>query len=207
MGYLDWTSRFLSGVPHLDGVEWTEQGHPLGMSWSEAEEDEPFLIQTASGESVVQSVFAGVSVSDKAARLIFDLPFQLITEDSYRRLKMASAKGEAVNFVPHVWEMDHFSDAGIGDVYSLTHPVAWTVAAGVSSGTHPAVFYKNGVVDTDCVSLGGTLSQTATVAEAGDIAVWYMPVFRVMVKGLQFEFQDVNGVTCSFTLEEVRRYA
>ena len=67
--------------------------------------------------------------------------------------------------------------------------------------------YKNGVEDVDCVSLGGTLSQTATVAEAGDIAVWYMPVFRVMVKGLQFEFQDVNGVTCSFTLEEVRRYA
>jgi hypothetical protein len=207
MGYLGWDSRYLSGVPHLDGVEWTEQGHPLGMSWKEAEEDEPFLIQTASGESVVQSVYSGVAASDKAARLIFDLPFQLINEDSFRRLKMASAKGEAVNFVPHIWEMDHFSDAGVADLYSLTHPVAWTVAAGVTSVTHPAVYYKDGVIDTNCVSLSGTLSQTVTVAEAGDIAVWYMPVFRVMVKGIQFEFQDVNGVTCSFALEEVRRYA
>ena len=207
MGYLGWDSRYLSSVPHLDGVEWTEQGHPLSMTWRETEEDEPFLIQTASGESVVQSVFSGVASSDKPTRIIFDLPFQLINEDSFRRLKMAAAKGAVVNFVPHIWEMEHFSDAGIGDIYSLCHPVAWTVAAVVSSGTHPAVFYKDGVIDTDCASLGGTLSQTLTVAEAGDIAVWYIPVFKVMVKGLQFEFQDVNGVTCSFSLEEVRRYA
>lgn len=120
---------------------------------------------------------------------------------------MAEGKGEAVNFVPHLWEMEHFAGAGIGDVYSLCHPVAWTVAAGVSSVTHPAVFYKDGVIDADCASLGGTLSQTLTVAEAGDIAVWYMPVFRVMVKGLQSELRDVNGVFCNFTLEEVRRYA
>ena len=61
MGYLDWNSRYLSSVPHLDGVEWTEQGHPLGMTWSETQEDEPFLIQTASGENVVQAVFSGVA--------------------------------------------------------------------------------------------------------------------------------------------------
>lgn len=207
MGYLGWESRYLSSVPHLDGVEWTEQGHPLGMTFTEAEEDEPFLIQTGSGEHVLQAPFAGVETSDKPSRWIFELPYQLISEDSFRRLKMAEAKGEAVNFVPHLWEMEHFSDAGIGDEYSLCHPVAWTIAAGVSSGTHPAVFYKDGVIDADCASLGGTLSQTLTVAEAGDIAVWYMPVFKVMVKGLQSEFEGVNGVTCTFTLEEVRRYA
>ncbi len=92
MGYLGWDSRYLSSVPHLDGVEWTEQGHPLGMTWRETEEDEPFLIQTASGESVVQSVFSGVASSDKPTRVIFDLPFQLINEDSFRRLKMAAAR-------------------------------------------------------------------------------------------------------------------
>lgn len=207
MGYLGWDSRYLSGVPHLDGVEWTEQGHPLGMTFREAEEDEPFLIQVASGESVIQTVFAGVDTSDKPARWIFELPFQLISEDSFRRLKMAQAKGAAVNFVPHLWEMEHFTGAVAADTFSLCHPVAWTVASGVSSGTHPAIYYKDGVIDSNCASLGGTLSQTLTVAEDGDIAVWYMPVFKVMVKGLQSEFQDVNGVTCTFTLEEVRRYA
>lgn len=207
MGYLGWDSRYLSSVPHLDGVEWTEQGHPLGMTWREAEEDEPFLIQTGTMEHVVQSVSSGVACSDKPSRWIFDLPYQLISEDSFRRLKMAEAKGAPVNFVPHLWEMEHFSDAEVADVYSLCHPVAWGAASGVSSGTHPAVFYKDGVIDADCASLGGTLSQVLTVAEAGDIAVWYMPVFKVMVKGLQSEFQDVNGVICNFTLEEVRRYA
>jgi len=207
VGYLDWDSRYISGVPHLDGVEWTEQGHPLGMTWREAEEDEPFIIQTESGESVIQVPYSGVAASDKPVRWIFELPFQLISEDSFRRLKMAAAKGEAVNFVPHAWEMEHFSDATAGDVYSLCHPVAWGVASGVSSGTHPAVFYKDGVIDADCASLGGTLSQVLTVAEDGDIAVWYMPVFRVLVKSLTFEFQDVNGVICSLVLEEVRRYA
>lgn len=207
MGYLGWDSRYLSSVPHLDGVEWTEQGHPLGMTFNEAEEDEAFLIQVASGENVIQTPFAGVATSDKPSRWIFQIPFQYISENSFRRLKMASAKGEAVNFVPHIWEMEHFAGAGIGDIYSLCHPVAWGVAAGVSSGTHPAVFYKNGVVDADCATLGGTLSQTLTVAEAGDIAVWYMPVFRVLVKGLQSELRDVNGAFCNFTLEEVRRYA
>lgn len=207
MGYLGWDSRYLSAVPHLDGVEWTEQGHPLGMTFNQAEEDTPFLIGVASGESVVQSAFSGVASSDKPSRWIFEMPFQLINEDSFRRLKMAEAKGEAVNFVPHLWEMEHFSDAAVSDVFSLCHPVAWTVASGVTSVTHPAVFYKNGVIDADCASLGGTLSQTLTVAEAGDIAVWYMPVFRVLVKDLRSEFQDVNGIICTFTLEEVRRYA
>lgn len=207
MGYLGWDSRYLSGTIHLDGVEWTDQGIPLGMQFNETEEDEPALILTASGEHVIQSQFSGVASSDKPSRWVFDMPFMLIDENVFRRLKMAEAKGTVVNFVPHLWDMEHFDGAGIGDIYSLSRGLAWGIASGVSSGTHPAVYYKDGVIDSNCASLGGTLYQTLTVAEAGDIAVWYMPVFQVLVRGLKSEFQDVNGVVCNFTLEEVRRYA
>ena len=207
MGYLDWNSRYLSGVPHLDGVEWTDQGIPLEMGWEEAADEDAFLIQTASGEHVLQTQFSGVASSDQPSRWIFHLPVQLIDENVFRRLKIAKSKGAAVQFVPHLWDMEQFTGAGVGDVYSLSRPVAWTVAAGVTSGTHPAVFYKDGVVSATCASLGGTLSQTLTVAEAGDISVWYMPVFNVVVRELSAQFGTVNDVVYSATLEEVRRYA
>lgn len=207
MSYLGWDSRYLSGVIHLDGVEWTDQGIPLGMTWDEAPDEDLFLIQTASGEHVLQSQFSGVASSDQPSRWIFQLPHQLISENVFRRLKMAKAKGAEVNFVPNLWDMEHFDGAQAADVFSLSRPVAWTVASGVTSVTHPAVFYKDGVIDADCASLGGTLSQVLTVAEAGDIAVWYMPVFKVVVRELGAEFTDVGSVVYSATLEEVRRYA
>jgi hypothetical protein len=207
VGYLDWNSRFIQGSVHLDGVEWTDQGIPLSMEFSEVEGEGPFIIPTASGEHVIQEQFAGMPSSDNPSRMMFQLPVQLFDENVYRRLLMAKHKGTVVNFVPHLWEMEHFAGAQVADVFSLSRPVAWTVASGVSSGTHPAVFYKDGVIDSDCASLGGTLSQELTVAEAGDIAVWYIPLFKVLVTGVSSQFEDVNGVVANVTLEEVRRYA
>lgn len=207
MGYLDWTSRVLQGTPHLDGVEWTDQGIPLGLETQESETDNLAIIETASGESVLQTQFSGVASSDLPSRLIFQMEVQAYDENVWRRLKIAKRKGAAVNFVPHFWEIENFTDAGIGDVYSLSRPVAWTVASGVSSGTHPAVFYKDGVIDADCASLGGTLSQTLTVAEAGDIAVWYIALYQVVITDVSERFENVNGLVCSVTMEEVRRYA
>jgi hypothetical protein len=206
-GYLDWDSRFFGGVPFLDGVDWTAHGIPLEMTWEDSPDAETFTIPTASGESVLQSPIADDAVSDSPSLYTFQLPFQLHDENVYRRLMMARAKGTALQFVPHLWCMEHFAAQSIADVRSLARPVAWGVAAGVSSGTHPAVFYKNGTVDADCAALSGTLSQVLTVAEAGDIAVWYMPVFYVVVRGVSGQFQDVGGVMTNVTLEEVRRFA
>jgi hypothetical protein len=206
-GYLAWDSRFLSGVPYLDGKEWTAHGIPLEMTWEEAEDDLAFLIQTASGEHVMQSVFSGVASSDQPSRYIFQLPVQLIDEEVYFRLLRAKRKGVAVQFVPYLWDEEHFDGAEASDVYSLSRPVAWTVVTGVTSGTHPAIFYKDGVVDTNCVALSGTLSQVVTVAEPGDIAIRYMPVFLVVVREVSSQFEGVNGATATVTLEEVRRYA
>ena len=207
MGYLGWDSRFFSGVPYLDGVDWTAQGTPLELSWSPAEGDERFVIPVASGEHVLQSPICDDVAADQLTRYVFTLPVQLFSEDEFRRLLMAEAKGTAVRFIPHLWCMEHWADQSIAAVRSLSRPVAWTLASGVTSVTHPAVFYKDGVVDTNCVALSGTYSQVVTVAEAGDIAVWYMPAFSVVVKGISGVFQDVNAIVCEVTLEEVRRYA
>lgn len=207
MGYLGWESRFFSGVPYLDGTDWTAQGTPLEMTWEPAEGDERFVIPVASGEHVLQSPICDDAAADQLTRYTFTLPVQLYSEDEFRRLLMAEGKGTAVRFVPHLWCMEHFAALTIGAVRSLSRPVAWTLAAGVSSGTHPAIFYKDGVIDSNCAALSGTLSQVLTAAEAGDIAVWYIPAFSVVVKGIGGVFQDVNGVICTVTLEEVRRYA
>lgn len=206
-GYLGWDSRFLSGVPYLDGTTWTAHGIPLGMEWEETEDSELFAIPTASGEHVLQAQFVDTSAPDNPSRMIFKLPVQLIDETVYRMLKLAKRKGTAIRFVPHLWDMDHWEDLLAADVRSLSRPVAWTVASGVTSVTHPAVFYKNGAVDSNCVALSGTLSQTVTVAEPGDISVWYMPVYSVIVRSVSEQFEDVNGVMCNVVLEEVRRYA
>lgn len=206
-GYLGWDSRYFGGVPFLDGVDWTVHGIPLAIRWAPSEDAQTFIIPTASGESVLQSPIADDASSDLPLPYTFELPVQLLDENTHRRLMMASAKGQAVQFVPHLWCMEHWDAQTASDVRSLTRPVAWGVAAGVSSGTHPAVFYKNGVIDADCATLGGTLSQVLTVAEDGDIAVWYMPVFNVLVREVSGEFQDVGGAMCSVKLEEVIRYA
>jgi hypothetical protein len=206
-GYLQWDSRFLSGVPYLDGQAWTAHGTPLGMTWEESPHDMAFVIPTASGEHVLQAPFSGVASSDQPSRYIFELPVQLIHEETYFRLLRAKRKGAAVQFVPYLWDEEHFDNAQVSDVFSLSRPLAWTVVPGVSSVTHPAIFYKDGAVDTDCASLGGTLSQVLTVAEAGDIAVRYMPVFNVVVRDVSSQFEDVNGAVATVTLEEVRRYA
>jgi len=206
-GYLAWDSRFLSGVPYLDGKEWTAHGIPLDMQWREADDDMCFMIQTASGEHVLQAPFSGVASSDQPSRYIFEMPVQLIDEEVYFRLLRAKRKGAAVQFVPYLWDEEHFDNATAADVYYLSRPVAWTVVSGVTSVTHPALFYKDGVYDSNCVALSGTLSQTVTIAESGDIAIRYMPVFNVVVRDVSSQFEDVNGAVASVTLEEVRRYA
>ncbi len=206
-GYLGWDSRFLSGVPQLDGKGWSAHGIPLEMQWTELEDSEVFAIPTASGEHVLQSPFVDAVAPDNPSRLMFELPIQLIDEEVYFRLLRAKRKGEAVQFVPYLWDEDHYADASAADVFSLSRPVAWTVVSGVTSVTHPAIFYKDGAVDTNCVALSGTLSQTVTVAEAGDISIRYMPVFSVVVRGVSSQFEGVNGAVANVTLEEVRRYA
>lgn len=207
MGYLDWNSRFLQGYPQLDGQDWTAHGIPLDLSWRETDDSEPFIIPVASGEHVIQSIIADDAAADNPPRYIFEVPLQLIDEEVYFRLLRAKRKAEAVQFVPYLWDEDHFANQVNGDVRSLTRPVAWTVVAGVSSVTHPAIFYKDGVEDSDCAALSGTLSQVLTVAEDGDISVRYMPVFRVLVREVVGRVNDVNDGAITVTLEEVRRYA
>lgn len=206
-GYLAWDSRFLSGVPQLDGKGWSAHGIPLQMGWNELEDSELFSIPTASGEHVLQSQFVDAAAPDNPSRLMFELPMQAIDEDVYIKLKLAKSKGTIVQFIPYLWVMDHWDGLVAADVRSLSRPVAWTLISGVTSVTHPAIFYKDGVVDTNCVALSGTLSQTVTVAEPGDISIWYMPVFSVVVRGVSEKFDDVNSLITNVTLEEVRRYA
>lgn len=206
-GYLSWDSRFLSGAPQLDGQGWTANGIPLDMEWTEAEDSEVFAIPTASGEHVLQSQFIDATGPDNPSRLIFSLPIQALDETVYRKLKLSKRKGTALQFVPHLWDMDHWDGLEVADVRSLSRPVAWTVVSGVTSVTHPAIFYKDGAVDSNCIALSGTLSQTVTVAEAGDISVWYMPVYSVIVREVSERFEGVNGIVTQVTLEEVRRYA
>lgn len=206
-GYLTWDSRFLQGAPQLDGKQWTAHGIPLELTWQETTDSEPFIIPVASGEHILQSPIADDAAPDNPPRIIFRMPVQLIDEEVYFRLLRAKRQGTAVQFVPYLWDEDVFAGATVAMVRSLTRPVAWGVVSGVTSGTHPAIFYKNGVVDTDCCALSGTLSQTVTVAEAGDIVVRYMPVFSVVVREVSGKLEDVNGAVCDVTLEEVRRYA
>ena len=80
-GYLGWDSRFLSGVPQLDGKGWSAHGIPLEMQWTELEDSEVFAIPTASGEHVLQSPFVDAAAPDNPSRLMFELPMHAIDEE------------------------------------------------------------------------------------------------------------------------------
>lgn len=207
-GYLAWDSRFLQGAPSLDGVDWTVHGIPLDLSWEEAPDGDLFAIPTASGEHVLQSPIYDPVASELPSRYVFALPLQVNDEEVYFRLKRAKRKAEAVNFVPFLWDEEVFKDLEIADTRSLARPVAWGVAAGVTSVTHPALYYLDDVLDAAAASLsGGPPEQTLTALKAGDVAIRYMPVFKVIVRELSEVIEDVNGLSLNCTLEEVRRYA
>lgn len=201
-GYLQWTSRHLKDYFYLDGKTYTVHQGFDEISVAESDECGLIVIPTAAGTHVLQKPYYYGGSNRSSARTFYEFQFKVMgyDEEEFFRLKRASARGASFYFVPFLWVEEYFPGAEVAVSYTLTRPVAWGIATGVTSGTHPAVYFKADVEDANCASISG---QTLTIAEQGDITVRYMPAYRVICAGLSESYTEVNKVVMDVTLREV----
>lgn len=200
-GYLYWTSRHLKDYFYLDGKTWTVHEGFDSIEIAESKESALTVIPTAAGTHVLQKPFYYPYWNRSAGRMMYEFQFDILgfDEEEFYRLKRASARGAAVYFVPFLWVEEVFG-ATDGDSLLLTRPVAWGIATGCTSGTHPASFFLDDVLDPSCASLTG---QTLSALDTGTIAVRYTPAFRVIFTGFSERYDGVNRVVASVSLREV----
>lgn len=195
-GYLYWTSDWWQEYPWLYDryTQYFENGG--GLSWDEAEG--VFVLPTHGRTHNVQRPYVGSDRALEVAGMTFSAQLTALGEEDFFHWEKAKKLGQAVAFVPFLWTQEAFQ-ATATSTYKLARPVAWGVATGVTSVTHPAVFTKDGVVDADCASITG---QTLTASETGLIVVRYLPAFMVVITSLRRRLQDVNDMTFDVSLVE-----
>jgi hypothetical protein len=195
-GYLFWDSRFLRDAPFLDGTTLTDG--LAEISWSETEG--LFVLPTHARTHILQRPYFGASRPVESVAYEFSLSVtNAATEADYYALVRAKRRGAACNWCPFVWTEEVINPAVSSSTYTLTRKVAWNVVTGVTSTTHPALYYLDGVAGAY-----GTLSgRTLTASGSGELTVRYMPVFQVVVSGLSESVSTPNGLNYSATLTEV----
>lgn len=204
-GFINWTPEFgHQGLPqdgsiYLDGHwyrDWPEvEGG--GLTWED--DDGVLVLAMLDGSHVIQVPYRGSKAPLIGDRKTFQAGFLADRESDYIALETAKSKGGPLDFCPGLWMVDSFN-AVDGQTYTLTRPQAAGNVAGVTIGTHPPRFFLNGVEDADAATVE---NQTVTAAETGQLAVWYMPVFRVAILGYSRAIADVNDLRVSMTLAEI----
>jgi hypothetical protein len=202
-GFIGWDPSFgPQGLPngevYLDGTffrDWPEVGTaPHTMTPS----DGVFRLRMLDASDVVQRPFRGSKAPLKGDHRDFTQGFLVDRQSDYIALERVQSKAGLVYFCAGWWLFESF-DATTGSTYTLTRPLASAIVPGVTSGTHPPTFYLNDVEDAAAASAAG---QTLTALKTGRIGIWYMPVFRVVVEGIQGAIDDVNDLRVTLTLAE-----
>ncbi len=205
LGYAGFGSRILDIDPYLDGQLWEKNSVPEGMGWQSDHDDSIHIIPTAAGTDVLQKIYDDTTAADVPLRWHFTMRVQCVDEDEYFRLHRALAKRQATYFVPGIWLEEVFSNVVNGSVRALTRPLAESIHPDVTSGTHPTLIFLNDAADPTAAVLSGDPIQTVTAANSGDLAIRYMPAFRVVGRALSELFDGFNDLTTTIALHEVIR--
>lgn len=195
-GYLYWTTEWWQNFPWLYDryVGYFEESS--GLAWEEAEG--VFVLPTHGRTHNVQRPYVGSDRALDVSAFTFSCQMTALNEEDFFAWEAAKKVGAPISFVPFLWTQEAFQ-ATAGSSYQLARPVAWGIATGVTSGTHPATFTKDGVVDADCASITG---QTLTAAETGLIIVRYLPAFKVAITSLKRNVNTVNDMVFSVSMVE-----
>lgn len=199
-GYLSWSQPVLGDTVYFGGrtlttfnesgagpLSWTPQGPGV------------IVIPMHDGTGKIQLAYRG----EKAPRIpgaeAFTLSFYGDSEDDYLWVETLKATGRAVDYCPGVPAVEVFS-AQAGASYSLSRPLAAGIVPGVDETTNPTRFVLDGVLDPAAGSVSG---QVLAAAESGELAVWYYPVYRVIVQAPTRTVDEPNNLVVSVTLLEV----
>lgn len=200
-GFMTWEPPFgHAGLPsegaiYLDG-HWHRDWPENGIEW--APDDGVILLPMLAGNNVVQVPYRGSKAPLIGDKQVFTGGFLVDREIDFQQVEKVAAKGRPVYFCPGLWRLEIFPGVA-GSTYTLTRPLAAGIVPGITALTHPPKFWKDDVEDANCATVSG---QTVTVVETGEIAVWYLPAFRVVFTDYRRAITDVNDLGCTFTLSE-----
>ena len=196
-GYFFWTTNWFTSQPQLDSHTLSAIGGPDQISWTTS--SGLIVVPTFAGTHVLQRPYYGTDAPENRNRVSFSVSMLCDDYDDYRAFARSAASGAAVYWWPSIYTTEVFEITAAA-TYKLTRPVAWSLATGVSSVTHPLDMYLEGVADAASGSVSG---QTFTAAKTGTLEISYSPIFRVVVLDLQQDVASPNEMRISCTLEEV----
>lgn len=195
-GYVHWNADFFRGLPYLGGYELSRRFGD-GFSWDESEG--VFLLPTHGKTTIIQQPYVGESRPLELSAIEFKIPRLAVAEEDWFKVRRVKAKGAGAYFVPYLWTEEVF-EAVNGQQYILGRKVAWSIAPGVSSITHPARYFVDDVENGAAATISG---QMLTAAATGTLAVRYMPAFKVVVGPIGHTVKQVNELQSQITLTEV----
>lgn len=203
LGYFYFGERYLDVTPYLDGQSWVYNCLPEGIGWQAQDDDFIHVIPTMAGTDALQKIFTDTEAADLPLHWRFSMQLQGVDSDEHFRLHRALGRGAAVYFVPGIWVEEVFTNMTNGETRALSRPLAEDIHPDVTSVTHPYQVYKDDVLDGTAASISGTPLQVVTAAADGDIAIRYMPAFRVIAAGISENVPTQNGLVTIIQLREV----
>ncbi len=196
-GYFLWTQNWFNYQPQIDGQAISAIGGPDEISWTSS--SGLFVTPTFAGTHVLQRPYYGTDAPEDRKHWRFDIGLLCDEYDDYRAFARAAASGAAVYWWPSLYAVEMFEIAA-GNTYKLTRSVAWTIATGITSTTHPLDMYLEGVQDLAAATVSG---QTLTAVKSGTLELHYSPIFKVVVLDLNTSVEAPNYMRISATLDEV----
>jgi hypothetical protein len=160
--------------------------------------DGVLVLPTLAGTNILQKHYRGSDRPLKGDKREFTIAFLADREDDFIRFEIAQSEGQVLYFCPGLYVVESFQ-ATSGSVYRLSRPLAAGIVPGVTAGTHPVRFYVNDVETEDAAVVAG---QTLTASVTGKLAIWYLPAFRVVILGYQYNIDGVNDLRVQATLSE-----
>jgi hypothetical protein len=205
-GYLVWDTRHYKEVMHLDGMSWHDDERWGGFSAQPVGDPFQIVNDGLDGTHTLQNrvhPIDDVLRPDIAMPLEFSIDVVADSDEEFANFLAVPARAGAAWFVPYHWVIERITNAVTSQVYKLWRPMAYSVAPEATSMNHAPVFRKNGVIDTNCVTISGSPAQTATINEDGDISIFYCPAMRVVASAVGFTLPEVNDLRVRMTLREV----
>lgn len=196
-GYFFWTTNWFTSQPQLDSRTLSAVGGPDAISWTVA--NGLVVVPTFAGTHVLQRPYYGTDAPEDRRRVQFSVSMLADDYDDYRAFARAAAAGAAVYWWPGIYTTEVF-EITAGSTYKLSRPVAWSIATGVTSVTHPLDLYLDGVSDSGAATVSG---QTLTAVKSGTLECNYSPIFKVVVLDFGQEVVSPNEMRLNATLEEV----
>ena len=198
-GYIDWNHDFLADAFYLNGRTFDVGFEELagGISWTD--DDGVVVLESHAGTGIVQGFYRGEKAPVRLDRKKFSLSFLADSEEDFLHFEVTKALARPVFFCPHLWATDTWV-ATAGSTYTLSRPLAAGIIPGLAEPEQAPRVFVDGERDDDAAAVAG---QTVTASASGELSVYYLAAFRVVVLGVSRDVTEYNKLLVRAQLREI----